>query len=90
MNISLPAAQKRFVERAVKSGRYQSASEVIREGIRQIEQNEAKRRELQRLLDEGVRDIEAGRVHSREEVMGEWRRRDAAAAKRAPRRRKSA
>ena len=70
--------------------RYQSASEVIREGIRQIELNEAKRQELERLIDEGLRDIDAGRVHSRDEVMSEWRRRDAAAAKRAASRRKSA
>jgi antitoxin ParD1/3/4 len=34
MNISLPPALEKFVKDRVKEGRYSSASEVIREGLR--------------------------------------------------------
>ena len=90
MNISITPQQKRFVERAVRSGKYQSASEVVRDSLREFERREARMRALQKKLDEGICDIEAGRVYSADEVMGEWRRLDALAAKRSTRRRKSA
>jgi len=34
MNVSIGARWEGFVENAVKSGRYASASEVVREGLR--------------------------------------------------------
>ncbi len=90
MNVSITPRQKRFVERAVRSGSYQSASEVVREGLRTLEQHHAQVRALNKKLEQGVRDIDAGRVHSADDVLAEWRRRDALAAGRSARRRKSA
>jgi antitoxin ParD1/3/4 len=41
MNISLTPELERLVDEKVKSGRYASASEVIREGLRLLEEQEA-------------------------------------------------
>ncbi len=90
MNISLPAAQKRYVEKLVSSGDYQSTSEVVRESVRLLRERKDKLRKLNEMIDVGLRDIEAGRVVSADEVMAEWRRRDATTAKRIATRRKSA
>nr|WP_266101501.1 type II toxin-antitoxin system ParD family antitoxin [Alloalcanivorax marinus] len=64
-NVVLSDHQHELVETLVRSGRYQNASEVLREGLRMIElreQQEAAR--LQLLKDAAARgwsDIEAGR-----------------------------
>lgn len=42
MNVSVGHRWEEFVEDAVKSGRYGSASEVVREGLRLVEEREAK------------------------------------------------
>jgi putative addiction module CopG family antidote len=43
MNVSLPPEQDRFVRTQVASGRYRTASEVVREGLRLLEQTEHRR-----------------------------------------------
>lgn len=48
MNVSIGTRWEGFVENAVKGGRYGSASEVVREGLRLVEEREAK---LQALRD---------------------------------------
>ena len=40
-NVVLTERQEQLVERLVKSGRYQNASEVLRDGLRLVEQREA-------------------------------------------------
>ena len=42
MNVSIGERWEGFVESAVKSGRYASASEVVREGLRLVEEREAR------------------------------------------------
>ena len=42
-SVSFTPKQAEFVEACVASGRYQSVSEVVREGIRLLEQEEQKR-----------------------------------------------
>jgi len=46
MNVSIGARWEGFVENAVRSGRYASASEVVREGLRLVEEREARLRAL--------------------------------------------
>jgi antitoxin ParD1/3/4 len=64
-NVVLTDHQKSLVERLVSSGRYQNASEVLREGLRLIEQREAKdMAQLEALRSAtrvGVADMEQGR-----------------------------
>ena len=40
-NVVLTERQEELIERLVKSGRYQNASEVLRDGLRLVEQREA-------------------------------------------------
>src|SRR5262245_23354028 len=64
-NVVLTEYQAKFVERLVSSGRYQNASEVLREGLRLVEnQEEEAKARLKALRDAarvGAADIEAGR-----------------------------
>jgi antitoxin ParD1/3/4 len=54
MNLSLGARWETFVETAVKEGRFGSASEVICEGLRLVEAQEAKRHALREALDAAI------------------------------------
>ena len=64
-NVVLTNHQASLVEQLVTSGRYQNASEVLREGLRLIERREkedASRLEaLRSAVSVGIADIEAGR-----------------------------
>jgi len=52
-SISLNAHFDGFVAEQLKNGRYASASEVIRAGLRLLESNEAKLNTLRAMLSEG-------------------------------------
>ena len=54
MNVSIGVRWEGFVERIVKNGRYGSASEVVREGLRLVEEREAKLAGLRQKLDASV------------------------------------
>ncbi|NDL66076.1 type II toxin-antitoxin system ParD family antitoxin [Acerihabitans arboris] len=64
-NVVLSDHQHEIVERLVHSGRYQNASEVLRDGLRLIEQREvievAKLDALKAAAQVGWTDIDAGR-----------------------------
>ncbi len=52
-SISLGEHFSQFVEQQIASGRYTSASEVIRAGLRLLQDNEAKLERLRELIREG-------------------------------------
>ena len=57
-----------YVTELVKSGRYQSRSEVLREGVRLVEEREKRLAALDAALAIGIADADAGRVTPLEEV----------------------
>ena len=64
MNISLTPELERLVDDRVKSGRYASASEVIREGLRLLEEQEALKQqrltEVRKKIDRGLEQLDQG------------------------------
>jgi len=66
MNVSLSRQLQGFIEKKVRTGRYQTASEVVREGLRLIEDRDTQRAlQLRRLREEirvGLDQIEKGQV----------------------------
>lgn len=52
-NVSLPPHQTAFVDRLVAAGRYRTASEVIRDGLRLLEESEH-RRLLEKWIYQGL------------------------------------
>lgn len=63
-NVVLTPHQAQFVEQLVSSGRYQNASEVLREGLRLIERREIEEElrlaALKQAAQVGIADIEQG------------------------------
>lgn len=51
-----------YVDSLVRSGRYGSRSEVLREGVRLVEEREKRLAALDAALARGIADAEAGRV----------------------------
>jgi antitoxin ParD1/3/4 len=64
-NVVLTEHQAELIERLVDSGRYQNASEVLREGLRLVESREVEDRvrleALRQAVQVGIDDLEAGR-----------------------------
>ena len=54
MNVSIGERWEQFVDKAVKAGRYGSASEVVREGLRLVEEREAKLTALRAIIDASI------------------------------------
>jgi len=64
-NINLTEHFNEFVERQVSSGRYSNASEIVREGLRLLEEQEqvrkAKLRALRQAAKQGFDEIDQGK-----------------------------
>lgn len=56
MNVSVGKHWEEFIDALVKSGRYGSASEVVRDGLRRVEQQEAKLRSLRDDIQAAIDD----------------------------------
>ncbi len=89
-NVVLSEHQQHLVESLVQSGRYQNASEVLREGLRLVEERErsenAKLKVLRQAARQGWTDVSAGRYtdladEQLEDFIGQLGLRAAQAAK---------
>ncbi|NOT47664.1 MAG: type II toxin-antitoxin system ParD family antitoxin [Acidobacteria bacterium] len=77
MNVSLTPELENIVQLKVKGGLYNSASEVVREGIRLLHQrDEMREKKLESLrieIQKGIDDLEGGRIRDGNEVMSEFK-----------------
>ena len=69
ISADLGSALETFVAELVASGRYNSKSEVLREGVRLIQDRETRLAALEQALARGLADVDAGRVKPAEEVF---------------------
>jgi antitoxin ParD1/3/4 len=73
MNVHLGPELERLVETKVQTGRYNSASEVVREALRLLEERDElralRKEELRRKIAEGVDALRAGKTQDGEEVF---------------------
>jgi antitoxin ParD1/3/4 len=67
-SVNLGTQLEGFVDRLVKSGRYNSRSEILREGVRMIHERETRLAALDASIARGMADAEAGHVHDLDEV----------------------
>ena len=64
-----------YVSGLVKIGRYNSKSEVLREGVRLLQERETRLAALDAALASGIADVEAGRTMSLDEGFDRLRHR---------------
>lgn len=57
-----------YVADLVRTGRYNSRSEVLREGVRLVEEREKRLVALDAAISRGLDDVEAGRLRTAEDV----------------------
>lgn len=78
MNISLTPELGAFLQSRVKSGRYQTTSEVVREALRLLQHQEKEREEglkqLKAKLQRGAAQAESGDLLDADQVFEELRR----------------
>jgi antitoxin ParD1/3/4 len=60
MNVSLTPELEKLVDRKVSSGLYQTASEVVREGLRLLAERDQRLEALRRDIDAGFQAVERG------------------------------
>lgn len=70
-----------FVAKMVESGRYNSKSEVLREGVRLVQDREARLAALDASVARGMADADAGRSEPAEAVFDRLEKKYAAMAR---------
>jgi antitoxin ParD1/3/4 len=81
MNVSLTPELEKLVTRKVESGLYQSASEVIREGLRLLEDHDRLREihlgEVRRKIQTGLAELDRGEGIPGEDVYAQMKQKSA-------------
>jgi antitoxin ParD1/3/4 len=68
-SVNLGRQLEGVVDDLVRTGRYGSRSEVLREGVRLVQEREARLAALDAAIMKGLADCEAGRVFEYDEVV---------------------
>ena len=61
MNVSLTPELEKLVQEKVASGLYQTASEVVREGLRLLKERDDRQTSLREAIQEGLTQLEIGK-----------------------------
>lgn len=69
ISADLGEALEGFVNQLVRSGRYHSKSEVLREGVRLVQEREARLAALDASIGRGLADADAGRLKPASDVF---------------------
>jgi len=69
MNVSLTPELEQLVQSKVKTGRYNSASEVVREALRLMEERDQVKAEIRKKIAAGVESARAGRLSDGDEFF---------------------
>jgi antitoxin ParD1/3/4 len=70
-NVSLTPELERFARAVVAEGRYNNVSEVVRQGLRMLQEAEARRQAFTKSLDEAVAESERDGYVSLEDALAE-------------------
>jgi antitoxin ParD1/3/4 len=70
-NVSLTPELERFAREVVAEGRYNNVSEVVRQGLRMLQEAEEKRRSFTATLDAAIAESERDGYVSIEEVLAD-------------------
>lgn len=73
MSADLGSTLENYVSKLVEEGRYNSKSEVLREGVRLVQERESRLAALDEMVAAGLKDIDEGRTIPDEEVFAELR-----------------
>jgi antitoxin ParD1/3/4 len=69
ISVELGDALDRFVDGLVRDGRYNSKSEILREGVRLVQERETRLAALDAAMGRGLADSDAGRVKPANEIF---------------------
>jgi antitoxin ParD1/3/4 len=70
-NVSLPPALERFTRECVAEGRYSNVSEVVRTGLRLLQEYEEERRKFAASIEEAQAEADRHGTSPIEEVLAE-------------------
>lgn len=68
-SVDLGTKLEKAIAKLVESGRYNSKSEVLREGVRLVQERESKLSALDAAIARGIGDAEAGRVKPLDQIF---------------------
>lgn len=71
ISVELGETLESFVDDLLRGGRYNSKSEVLREGVRLIQERETRLAALDAMIARGLADIDAGRTIPLDEAF-DW------------------
>jgi antitoxin ParD1/3/4 len=74
-SVNLGEKLESVVDGLVRNGRFGSRSEVLREGVRMVQERERYNAYVEQAVAEGLADIDAGRVYDADAVFEELRAR---------------
>jgi antitoxin ParD1/3/4 len=69
ISVDLGEALEKAVDELLRNGRYNSKSEVLREGVRLVQEREAKLAALDAAIAKGIADADSGRLKPMDEVF---------------------